>query len=217
MGKLSEVDKSNIHDFLKYDDKKITSKWVYNSGFINILISIFGADIGGWKPIYCFIAIVYLLIFITLLLYFHIKITVSKMNLYLFYGINMTTMSLSCCYLSCLLFNSLGSGQMGVLIPIFLVLLALIALFTIYLYQRAICNGKFSRQVCGGPQKWFIVAGVAVTFPLREAFIDKPAMVAGVIIGMISLILSTSVYFFLKFYCYYILANSSAIGKIDEV
>lgn len=217
MGKLRETDKSNIHNFLKYDDKKINGKWVYSSGFINVLIFIFSAYIGDWKSVYCFIATVYLLIFIVLSLYFHFKITFNKMNLYFFFAINMTTMSLSCGYLSCLLFNSVGFRQIEVIILLFVVLLPTIAFFTIYSYYRAICDGKYSGKTWGGSQKWFIVAATAATIPLRQAFIDKPYMVLGIIIGIISLVFSTNVYFFLRFYCYYILANSIAIKNLDEV
>lgn len=209
---LNNTDISNVKAFLAFDTTEYKPRIVYLFAIGNILIPFL--CVGGLvaSPITWCVAIAESIALIAFMIYFKIKVTPTKKQIFLYLAIDWLFMSVNICYLSCISFLQ---TDVNIFIPLSICIT--LAFLCSYLAVKAAC-----KKICDGFHKGkklatAIISSVA-TFGAGlgltlSRFIEKLDMNEEIYLGAISGFLSIifcmiSACIFFRWYCCYIVEKA---------
>lgn len=212
MDKLKNIEDQNLKAYLSFDNTDLKGKVVYQTAFINILLSLLGPIFAVCSYVTWIIAAVVSVVFIIFMIHFKTKALPTQRYINFYYATAMVFMSVNLCYNSCIFFSK---TSMGVILPliVYIISLPLCAYLMIHSECKRIIEGYHKDKKFVNPAiASAVISGAALgglSVKMIEAHSDEN-FILGVCCGLLGVIISLFSRFFVKWYCHYILSEKEA-------
>ena len=201
---LKTIDKKNIENFVKNDNREIDKKWVIWTAIINIAVFVISGYLGK-NLILQIIAAIFILFILISFLFFLTKIEHCKKNYYLFYGMYACMFSLSFSMLSYGILKDIYSGAMMLMIAdsmIDIVICVGTIPFTIWKIKK----NKYSYKAT-----YIVTAGIAAPSVLLGRSLRRrlgTEIVLGAALCVLGFVFAAQSELFVRYACIDILENT---------
>ena len=201
MDLIKNIDIKKIETYLNYDDKNITSKWIFYCVLSNIVLLYVGVYFYSMLCVHIVAISILSLMLVTLWLYFSIKVEKNKENLYLYFGHVANILPITFSYLSCALFSNTFINWK---IPafVYLIVLPIVSILTVKKEYKAIVTEKYSQKKYEGPRIGIIYGTTALGIVGLRFIKGYELLIMAFLIGIIGILLASNSYFYIKAYCY---------------
>ena len=205
--KLSEIDKSFLKSYLKYDEKKINKDWIMQAAGINVILILVAAYMEGYKSVASLIFYIICAIIIVSLIYFLKRVEHNKKNLYLYFGIYTSFLSVSTGWVSyVLLKKEISENNLWIIISI-TSLSFIVAIITYFTKISKISSNSYENKNSKIVQS--VGAGAISCGILAVKQLEVSGYILfGVCFGIIAIASAGNIHFIIKYYCYRLLEIS---------
>lgn len=212
MDKLKNIEDQNLKSYLSFDNTDLKGKVVYQTAFINILLSWLGPIFAVCSYVTWIIAAVVSVVFIIFMIHFKTKALPTQRYINFYYAMAMIFMSVNLCYNSCIFFSK---TSMGVILPliVYIISLPLCAYLMIYSECKRIIEGYHKDKKFVNPAIVSAVISGAALGAFSVKMIEEQSdenFILGMCCGILGVILSLFSRFFVKWYCHYVLSEKEA-------